>query len=94
MKYTSFALVALEAAHTEKPLVLRDLDTYKDVYFDNFLKGKNNKEFIKEIRMLKDDKKLYNEYVSKSKKIKSIYNDEVIYKKWLNLYTKISKKNQ
>lgn len=92
--YESFALVALEAAHTEKPLVLRDLDTYKDVYFDNFLKGKNNKEFIKEIRMLKDDKKLYNEYVSKSKKIKSIYNDEAIYKKWLNLYTKISKKNQ
>lgn len=45
--YESFALVALEASHTEKPIILRKLDTYKNIYYDNVLYGKNNEEFIK-----------------------------------------------
>lgn len=87
----SFSLVALEAANTLKPLVLRDLDTYKSVYFDNYLKGNNNEEFSTIIRDLKNNKKLYDNYVYKGKKIKDEYNEKKIYKKWLELYRKISK---
>ena len=88
--YESFALVALEAANTETPIILRDLDTYKDIYYDNVLYGKNNKEFNNYIKNLKEDKKLYIEYVYKTKNIKKMYNEKEIYKKWLNLYKTIA----
>lgn len=90
--YESFALVALEAANTEKPIILRKLDTYKNIYYDNVLYGENNKDFIKYIRLLKEDKKEYKKYVKKTKNIKKMYNEKEIYKKWLNLYKTISSK--
>ena len=90
--YESFGLVALEAAFTLKPLVLRDLDVYKTVYKNNYLSGNTNEEFIKIIRDLKDNKKLYDEYVKKSNNIRNMYDEYGIYKKWLDLYKTISKK--
>lgn len=92
--YESFALVALEAANTEKPIILRNLDTYKDIYYDNVLYGSNNKEFIKHIRDLKDNKSLYKTYVNKTKNIKKLYDEKQIYNKWLNLYRTIYNKNK
>lgn len=88
--YESFALVALEASHTEKPIILRKLDTYKNIYYDNVLYGKNNEEFIKYIRTLKEDKKFYNNAVKMTKKINKMYTEKEIYKKWLKLYKTIS----
>ena len=85
-------MVALEAAFTLKPLVLRDLDVYKTVYKNNYLSGNTNEEFIKIIRDLKDNKKLYDEYVKKSNNIRNMYDEYGIYKKWLGLYKTISKK--
>lgn len=90
--YESFALVALEAAHTEKPLILRDLPTYKDIYFDNVLYGNDNADFIKYIRKFKENDDFYKEYVEKSRKIKKLYGEEEIYNKWLELYKNISNK--
>lgn len=90
--YESFGLVVLEAANTEKPLVLRDLDTYKNIYNNNYLSGNNNDEFINHIRMLKDNKDEYRKYIKKSKNIKKMYDEKEIYIKWLNLYRTISNK--
>lgn len=90
--YESFALVALEAALTEKPIILRDLDIYKKLYYDNALYGHNNKEFISIIRKLKTSKYEYDKCVKLSKNIKKMFSEEVIYKKWINLYREISKK--
>ena len=89
--YESFALVALEASLTEKPIMLRDIDIYKNIYFDNVIYGKNNDEFNKYIRKLKDDKKFYNKYKEKSKNIKEMYSDKKIYKKWDDLFKTIVK---
>ena len=89
--YESFSLVTLEAAHTEKPIILRNIDTYKDIYFDNVMYGNNNDEFIKLIRKLKDDKNEYNKYVKKTLNIKKIYDEKEIYNKWISLYRKIIK---
>jgi len=90
--YESFALVALEAAHTEKPIILRNLDNYKQIYGDNCMYGNNNDDFIHSIRKLKDNKQEYKKYVNKSKRIKKGYDEIVIYEKWLNLYKTISNK--
>jgi len=90
--YESFALVVLEAAHTEKPIVIRNLYTYKNIYEDNCLFGNNNDDFIEQINKLKDSSKLYNKYVKKSKTIKDKYNEEAIAKKWIKLYKTIAKK--
>lgn len=76
---------------TEKPIILRDLDVYKEIFNNKYLKGKNNEDFIKNIRNLKDNKKLYDKYVNKSKSIKKMYNEKAIYKKWINLYKIIAK---
>ena len=92
--YESFALVALEAALTNKPIILRDIDTYKDIYFDNVLYGKNNNDFIKYILKLKKDKKFYNKCVENSKKIKEYYSDKKIYDKWIKLYKTIVNKRR
>ena len=89
--YESFGLVVLEAAFTNKPIVLRDLEIYRSIYNDTYLCGKNNKEFIKLIRLLKDDKKIYNKYVNCSKKIKVMYNEKSIYNKWKKLYSSIKR---
>lgn len=89
--YESFALVALEASLTNKPIILRDLDTYKGIYFDNVIYGNNNDEFIKYILKLKNDKKFYNKYVEKSKKIREYYSDNKIYDKWIKLFKTIAK---
>ena len=89
--YESFGLVVLEAAFTNKPIVLRDLEIYRSIYNDNYLCGKNNKEFIKLIRLLKDDKKIYNKYVNCSKKIRVMYNEKSIYNKWKKLYSSIKR---
>lgn len=89
--YESFAIVVLEASKTHKPIVLRDIDTYRDIYFDCYLKGSNNKEFSNILNNLKNDKKLYKEYALKSNKISNLYSEESIYKKWIQLYRKIAK---
>ena len=87
--YESFGLVVLEAARTEKPIILRDLDIYKKIYFDNALYADNNKDFIKYIRELKDNKKKYSDWVKKTKKINDMFEEKKIYEKWLNLYKTI-----
>lgn len=89
--YESFCLAILEATFTNKPIVVRKLYNYQNIYFDNVLYGNSNDEFIKLIRMLKSDKKKYNEYVKKSKKISDMYNEKAIYNKWYNLYKTIVK---
>ena len=90
--YESFSLATLEAAHVEKPIILRNIDTYKDIYKENVLYGNNNEEFIKDIRELKDNKSKYQQYAMKTKKIKDTFSDEKIFKMWITLFKKISNK--
>lgn len=54
-------LVLLEAASLGKPLVVRDLDVYRDwlVHNENCLKGKTVDDFERQLRALADDPDLY-----------------------------------
>lgn len=85
----SFSLVTVEASNTGKPIVLRDLDVYNNIFFDNYLKGNNHKDFSKILNELKDNKKLYKEYSNKSINIKKLYSKENALKMWEDLYKKL-----
>lgn len=89
-----FPMTILEAVNSETPLLLRDLELYEDILFENYLKGKTNKEFIKCLKDLRDNKKLYKEYSKKSKSISEFYSKENVLKLWEDFYTDIVKEKQ
>ncbi len=92
--YESFALVALEASMTDKPVILRDLDTFKKIYYDNVLYGRNNEEFIRCIRSLKDDPQFYRDRQEKSRMIREHFAGHAIYDKWISLYRTITERGK
>ena len=86
-----FPMTILEAVNSETPLLLRDLKLYESILFEKYLKGKNNKEFIKLLKDLKDDPKLYKKYSKLSKEISEYYSKEHVLEMWEEFYTKIVK---
>ena len=89
-----FPMSILEAVNIQKPLLLRDLDLYHDILFDKYVSGKNNKEFMKLIKQLRDDKDLYKKECKHSKEISDFYSKENVLKLWEEFYTEIMNKNR
>ena len=81
-----FPMTILEALSCETPIVLRDLDLYKDILFEKYLKGSNNKDFTKRIRALKDNKAIYNKAVKNAIEVSNFYSKEHIFKLWDEFY--------
>lgn len=52
-------MAVIEAAATGLPIVLRDISEYDDTFANDFLRCKNDREFIKAIQDLRVDQKLY-----------------------------------
>ena len=86
-----FPMAILEAVNSEKPLLLRDLDLYKDILFKKYLTGNNNDEFIEGLKKLRDDKKTYNNYSKYSKEISEFYSKEHVLNIWKEFYQDILK---
>lgn len=89
-----FPMSILEASNVEKPILLRDLELYKDILFDNYLIGTNNDEFVEKIKLLKENKKIYDEYSLKSKDISIFYSKENVLNIWRTFYTEIYNNNE
>lgn len=88
-----FPMSILEASNVEKPILLRDLDLYKDILFGNYQIGNTNEEFTLKIKELKNNVKVYEEYSNKSKNINIFYSKENVLKIWREFYTQIYEKN-
>lgn len=86
-----FPMTILEAINSSTPLLLRDLDLYKDILFEKYLKGNNNKEFVKQLKLLNEDKKLYKNCQKNSKEISEFYSKEHVLKLWEDFYTDLVK---
>jgi len=84
-----FPMSILEAVNSEKPLLLRDLELYKDILFEKYISGKNNKDFAKELKRLSEDEKLYKAESKHSKAINQFYSKENVLKIWEDFYTEI-----
>lgn len=86
-----FPMSILEAINSSKPLLLRDLDLYKDILFNKYLKGTNNDEFVSCLNDLKNDKKVYNKYSKLSNEISDFYSKEHVLEIWKDFYQSIVK---
>jgi 1,2-diacylglycerol-3-alpha-glucose alpha-1,2-galactosyltransferase len=79
-------MTILEAANTGTPMLLRDLELYKPILYDKYLKGKSNDEFADIIEAVQTDRALYNKFSSASEWISDKYNEEGIYAMWRDFY--------
>lgn len=87
-----FPMTILEAMSCEIPLLLRDLELYEDILFNKYLKGHNNKEFIKELKNLKNNKDVYKDAINNSKEVSKFYSKEHVLDMWKEFYTKLYEK--
>ena len=86
-----FPMSILEAINSRKPLLLRDLDLYKDILFHKYLCDENNEGFIHKIESLKNDKNLYEKYSQYSQKISEYYSKDHVKEMWKDFYITIAK---
>lgn len=86
-----FPMSILEAINSSKPLLLRDLDLYRDILFEKYLKGNNNDEFVSKLNDLKNNKKVYEKYSKLSSEISEFYSKEHVLEIWKDFYQSIVK---
>ena len=89
-----FPMSILEAASTNTPVLLRDLELYKDILFNKYQKGENNEDFSILINKLKDDNDYYNSAIDDSKFISNYYSKENVANMWKDFYTEIYNKRK
>lgn len=86
-----FPMAILEAVNLATPMVLRDLDLYRDILFEKYERGTTNEEFACIIRKLHEDKEYYKSCEQHSKAISEFYCKENVLQIWKDFYTKVYK---
>ena len=84
-----FPMTILEALNANKPLVLRDLQLYEDIFFDKYRKCKNVDDFNNEILKLKEDSDYYNKSKDNSIFLSNHYSRDYTLKLWEDFYSEI-----
>ena len=85
----TFGIVVIEAASCSLPVMLRDLDVYKNIFENNYLKAKDVNGFVKIVKRLKSDRKLYEKYRKKAKNIANKYDRKHITEDLVKKYQEI-----
>lgn len=81
-----FPMAILESMNCYKPLLLRDIDLYKNILFDFYLRADSLDGFKAEIEKLSTDKNYYDDASAKSKEGHNFYSREHVSKMWENFY--------
>ena len=71
----NFSMAILEAAAVGLPLILRDLEEYKEPLAPNYIAG-TEENFVEKVKLLAEDKNLREEYSQRAKYIAEKYNIE------------------
>ena len=82
----------LEAVNSYKPVLLRDLDIYPDIFFDDYCVGKDVPSFVEQIQKLSSDPSYYEEYSQKAKALSDFYSKERVASIWRDYYPRIYQK--
>lgn len=86
-----FPMAILEAMNCNLPIVLRDIDIYKDILFDYYLRAEDNNGFKEILYNLKQDKDYYKKAQKSSKKGSSYYSKEHVLLLWQKFYDNVRK---
>lgn len=84
-----FPMAILEAMNCQLPIVLRDLDIYKNILFDYYKRANDNEGFKTILNNLKQDEYYYKKAQDSSKKGSSYYSEENVLFLWKNFYDKV-----
>lgn len=82
----TFGLVVPEAAGSKIPVVLRDLEVYREIFKNYYLKGNDLSSFEKIFFNLKDSEQFYSEWKSNSENLFELYTEEKRIKEILDIY--------
>lgn len=90
-----FPMSILEAVNLQIPLVLRDLDLYREILFEKYERGDDNLTFTNLIHKLYEDPEFYKLCGQRSKEISEYYCKENVLQIWKDFYTNVyEKQNQ
>ena len=87
-----FPMSILEAVNSHKPVVLRDLDLYKDILFGRYEKGNSVEEWVEIFKKLKDDEEYLQKAKEDSKFISEFYSKEHVNEIWREYYPRVYEK--
>jgi 1,2-diacylglycerol-3-alpha-glucose alpha-1,2-galactosyltransferase len=79
-------LSPIEAAACGMPVIYRDIEEYKSLYTNSYLKAGNTVEFISMTKKMISDKKFYNEGLRISEQLLVQFDKDVIRQKLLVVY--------
>jgi 1,2-diacylglycerol-3-alpha-glucose alpha-1,2-galactosyltransferase len=89
-----FPMSILEAANSSKPILLRNLELYQGILWDNYASSANVAGFDEEIHRLHCDPEYYKMYSDKSNNIAVYYSKEHVGEMWREYYPRILAKWQ
>jgi len=81
-----FPMTVLEAMQVGTPMLLRNLDLYKDILFDYYLNTDNNETFALYIKQLATDANFHSYWTNQSIKGGKQYSREMIGTRWKEFY--------
>lgn len=81
-----FPMTILEAINLKLPLVTRDLDLYRDILFDSYLRAEDNESFAQLLSGLKDNPEMYEFWSQKSDELSQFYSREHVLDMWRAFY--------
>ena len=86
-----FPMAVLEAMNCKVPILLRDVDIYKNILFDYYQKGKNVQEFIEQLHRLRTDPDYYAKAAQDAWRGHEFYSREHVASMWDDFYMGILK---
>lgn len=87
-----FPMSILEAVNCRLPVLLRDLDLYRDILWDTYARAKDVDGFCEEIRRLAFDRAYYEKYQALSDYVSKFYSKEHVGQMWRDYYVRIYEK--
>ena len=89
-----FPMTILEAMNCRLPILVRDLDIYQPILFDYVQKGRNQAEFVKILKRLKEDPQFYRESADLAFTGHHFYSREHVGDMWKNFYERVFQEEQ
>ena len=79
-------LAPIEAAACGMPVIYRDIEEYRSLYENPYLKASDKKEFISMTKRMIHDREFYNEGLNISQQLLIQFDKDIIRKKLINVY--------